>query len=273
MGPILKERFGKPFIIENRPGGGGMLGLELIARAAPDGYTIGSAMISNLCIQPHISKSVPYDSIKDFAAIALTATNYQVIYAPPNQPFKTLPEMIAYAKAHPGKLTVAHSGTGGFSHLCFEQLAQMAGFTYSHIGYKGPSEVQTGVLSGEVQAAIGGVGAAIALLQSGKLNVLAVTTKKRVASFPNVPAAAEFLPGYEAPGWFGFVAPAGTPQEIVNRLNAEINYAMRQPEVAEKTVAAEMLVVNESPKYFDEIIKSDHVKYGKLVREIGFVPK
>jgi tripartite-type tricarboxylate transporter receptor subunit TctC len=273
IAPTLIERLGKTVVVENRPGAAGVLGMNLVAKSPPDGYTIAAAQGGNLCVLPHTSKGVFYDPRKDFAPIAFTTANYQVIYAGLGQPFKTLPEMIAYAKAQPGKLTVAHSGTGGFSHLAFEHLARMAGFTYNHVAYKGASEVQTGVLGGEVQVGIGGSAGVMAPLRSGKLNLLAVTSKNRVTSFPDKPAAAEFVPGYEAPGWFGFVAPAGTPHEIVNRLNAEINRAMALPEVVEKMVALEMVVITESPKYFEELIKNDYEKYGKLVRDIGFVPQ
>jgi tripartite-type tricarboxylate transporter receptor subunit TctC len=273
IAPTLIERLGKPVIIENRPGAGGVLGMNLVAKAPPDGYTIAASQGGHLCVLPHTSKSVLYDPIKDFEAVALTTFNYQLIYAGAGQSFKTLPEMIDYAKANPGKLTVAHSGTGGFSHLAFEHLARMAGFTYNHIPYKGASEVITAALNGEVQVSIGGSAAVMAPLRAGRLNLLAITSKERVVSLPDKPAAAEFVPGYEAPGWFGFVAPARTAKEIVNRLNAEINRAMALPEVTEKMVAMEMAVVNESPKQFEELIKNDYAKYGKLVRDIGFVPQ
>jgi len=273
IAPTLIERLGKPVIVENRAGAGGVLGMNLAAKTPPDGYTIAASQGGHLCVLPHTSKGVQYDPIKDFAAIALTTLNYQVIYTGAGQSFKTLPEMIAYAKANPGKLTVAHSGTGGFSHLAFEHLARMGGFTYTHVPYKGASEVITAALNGEVQVAIGGSAAVMAPVRAGRLTLLAVTSKNRVASLPDRPAAAEFVPGYEAPGWFGFVAPTGTPKEIVDRLNAEINRAMALPDVTEKMAAQEMTVVNESPKQFEELIKSDYVKYGKLVRDIGFKPQ
>jgi tripartite-type tricarboxylate transporter receptor subunit TctC len=270
IAPTLIERLGKPVIVENRAGAGGVLGMNLAAKAPPDGYTIVASQGGHLCVLPHTSKGVLYDPLKDFEAIALTTLNYQVIYSGAGQPFKALPEMIAYAKANPGKLTVAHSGTGGFSHLAFEHLARLAGFTYTHVPYKGASEVITAALTGEVQAAIGGSAAVMAPVRAGRLNLLAVTSKNRVASLPDKPAAAEYVPDYEAPGWFGFVAPAHTPKEIVNKLNAEINRAMALPDVTEKMVAMEMAVVNESPKYFEELIKNDYAKYGKLVRDIGY---
>lgn len=273
IAPTLIERLGKPVIVENRPGAGGVLGMNLVAKAPADGSTIAASQGGHLCVLPHTSKGVAYDPLKDFTAVALTTLNYQVIYTGAGQAIKTLPEMIAFAKANPGRLTVAHSGTGGFSHLAFEHLARMAGFTYTHVPYKGAAEVITAALTGEVQVAIGGSAAVMAPVRGGKLNLLAVTSRTRAASLPDRPAAAEFVPGYEAPGWFGFVAPAGTPREIVTRLNAEINRAMALPEVTEKMVAQEMAVVNESAKYFEEFMRNDYAKYGKLVRDIGFKPQ
>ena len=273
MAPTLGERLGQPLIVENRPGASGMLGTDLIAKAPPDGYTIGTGQGGTLTVLPHTSKSIPYDALKDLAPIALTTTNYLVIYANAGQPFKTLAEMIAYAKANPGKLTVATNGEGGFPHLAFEHLRTMAGFTYNHIPYKGPAQMATDVLGGQVQAAIDGVGGAMPHIRSGRLTLLAVTSKYRAAFWPEKPAAAEIVPGYESGGWFGFVAPAGTPKEIVNRLNAEINRAMKMPDVVEKMVNGGMVVVAEPPQYFEEVIRNDYVKYGRLVRAIGFKPQ
>ena len=273
VGPKLTERLGQPVIVENRLGASGMLGMDVVAKAAPDGYTLAAGQGGNLCVLPHTSKNVPYDALKDFAAIALTTTNYLVIYANSQAPFKTLPEMIAYAKSHPGKMTVATNGEGGFPHLAFEHLRLMAGFTYNHIPYKGSAQIGTDVMGGQVQMAIDGVAGALPAIRSGKVNLLAVTSKSRAAFWPDKPAAAEFVPGYESGGWFGFVAPAGIPREIALKLNAEINRAMNSPEVVEKMVNGGMVVANESVKYFEDLIKSDYAKYGKLVRDIGFKPQ
>ena len=273
IGPKLTERLGQPMIVENRPGVSGMLGLDLVAKAEPDGYTLGAGQGGNLCVLPHMSKNVPYDALKDFSAIALTTTNYLTIYANASAPFKTLPEMIAYAKAHPGKVTVATNGEGGFPHLAFEHLRLMAGFTYNHIPYKGSAQIGLDVMGGQVQMAIDGIGGALPAIRSGKVNLLAVTSKKRAAFWPDKPAAAEFVPGYDSGGWFGFVAPAGIPKEIANRHNAEINRAMNAPEVVEKMANAGMVVANKSVKSFEDLIKHDFVKYGKLVKDIGFKPQ
>jgi len=247
--------------------------MGVLAKAAPDGYTLGAGQGGNLCVLPHTSKNVPYDALKDFAPIALTTTNYLVIYAHAEAPFKTFPEMIAYAKANPGKMTVATNGEGGFPHLAMEHLRLMAGFTYNYIPYKGSAQIGTDVMGGQVMMAFDGVAGALPAIRSGKVNLLAVTSKKRAAFWPDKPSAAEFVPGYDSGGWFGFVAPAGIPRDIAEKLNAEINRTMNAPEVVEKMVNSGMVVANESVQYFGDLIKHDYAKYGKLVRDIGFKPQ
>ena len=273
IGPKIQERLGQPVIVENRLGASGMLGMGVVAKSAPDGYTLGAGQGGNLCVLPHTSKNVPYDALKDFQPIALTTTNYLVIYAHAGAPFKTFPEMIVYAKANPGKMTVATNGEGGFPHLAMEHLRLMAGFTYNYIPYKGSAQIGTDVMGGQVMMAFDGVAGAMPAIRSGKVNLLAVTSKKRAAFWPDKPSAAEFVPGYDSGGWFGFVAPAGIPRDIAVKVNAEINRAMNAPEVVEKMVNSGMVVANESVQYFEDLIKHDYAKYGKLVRDIGFKPQ
>ncbi len=273
VAPRLSERLGQPVIVENRPGASGMLGLDLVAKSAPDGYTIGAGQGGNLVVLPHTSKSIPYDALKDFAPIAVSNTNYLAVVGSQSAPFKTLPEMISWAKANPGKLTVATNGEGGFPHLVFELLRLMGGFSFNHIPYKGSAQIATDLIGGQVQAGIDGITGLTPHIKSGRVNLLAVTNKTRAPQWPEAAAASESVPGYESGGWFGYVAPAGTPRDIVAKLNDEINRAMKQPDVAEKLVAAGLIMVYESPEYFAELIKSDHAKYGKLVKDIGYKPQ
>jgi tripartite-type tricarboxylate transporter receptor subunit TctC len=272
-GPRMSERLGQPIIVENRPGASGMLGMDLVAKATADGYTLAAAQGGNMVVLPHTSKNIPYDPLKDFVAIAVSTTNYLGIVAGPAAPFQSVPEMIAYAKANPGKLTVATNGEGGFPHLAFEQLRLMGGFAFTHVPYRGSSASTTDVIGGQVQASIDGITPLTPLVKSGKLRLLAITNRVRVPLWPDTPTVAESVPGYESGGWFGYVAPAGTPRDIVATLNREINRAMQLPEVSDKLTGAGLIVVAESPEYFAGLLRSDYAKYGKLTRDIGFQPQ
>ncbi len=273
IGPRLAERLGQPVVIENRPGASGMLGLDLVARSAPDGYTLGAGQGGNLVMLPHTSRNIPYDPLKDFTPIAVSTFNYLAIVGGMSAPFRTIGEMLAWAKANPGRLTVATNGEGGFPHLSFEQLRVMGGFSFTHVPYKGASAMVTDIMGGQVMAGITSIATAAPHVKNERVRMLAVTNKTRVELWPAVPAAAEAVPGYESGGWFGYVAPAGASQEIVARLNQEINRAVRLPDVSEKLVTAGLTVAAESPEYFAALLKSDYAKYGKLVKDIGFQPQ
>jgi tripartite-type tricarboxylate transporter receptor subunit TctC len=273
IAPKMSERLGQQVIVENRPGASGMLGLDYVAKSPPDGYTIAAGQGGNMVVLPHTSKNIPYDALRDFAPIALSTTNYLGIVANPNAPFKTVGEMVAYAKGNPGRLTVATNGEGGFPHLAFEHLRTMANITYTHIPYKGSAAIATDIIGGQVQAGIDGITGITPHIKSGRLRLLAVTNKTRVELWPDTPAAAEDVPGYESGGWFGYVAPAGTPRDIVLRLNEEINRALRSPDVSEKLVSAGLIVVSEPPEFFATVLRNDFAKYGKLVKDIGFQPQ
>ena len=273
IGPKLSERLGQPVIVENRPGASGMLGLDLVVKSPPDGYTIGAGQGGNLVVLPHTSKNVPYDALKDFAPIAISTTNYLVIFANTAAPFKTLPEMIAYAKANPGKLTVASNGEGGFPHLAFEHLRLMAGFTYNYIPYKGSAQIADrrngrpgpgGHRRRHRAYAPHPIGQAhpAGRHQQEPRGVLARQTRR-----------CRNRSGLRVGRLVRFHRAGRHAREIVNKLNEEINRAMKSPDVADKMVAGGMVVVAESPKYFEEVIKSDYAKYGKLVRDIGFKPQ
>jgi tripartite-type tricarboxylate transporter receptor subunit TctC len=181
--------------------------------------------------------------------------------------------MIAWAKAHPGKLSVGTNGEGGYPHLSFEFLARSAGFTFLHVPYKGAGQITTDVLGGQLQTGIGSYTSLAPFIQSGRLRLIGVTNDVKVPNKPDLPVFAEVVPGYDMRGWFGFVALAATPRPIVKRLNEEINRAMQLPEVKSKLVEAGLLVANESPEYFDKFMKTEYAKYGKLVHDIGLKPR
>jgi tripartite-type tricarboxylate transporter receptor subunit TctC len=185
-------------------------------------------------------------------------------------PFKTVGEMIAWAKANPGKLTVGSNGEGGFPHLTFEHLAKAGDFTFTHVPYKGSAAVITDMAGGQVMLGIDGVSGPTPHIRSGLIKLLAVTNKVRVKDWPNTPAVAETVTGWDSNGWFGYSAPAGTPKEIVQRLNTEINKAMKSPEIVEQMAQYGLTVVAESPEYFAQELLKDYNKYGKLVKDIGY---
>jgi len=273
IGPKLTERMGQPVIVENRPGASGQIGLEVLKNAPADGYTIGVGQGGNLVVAPHTYKKIPYDPLRDFVPIAILATNYLAVVANTQVPFKTAAEMVAWAKANPGKLSVATNGEGGFPHLAFEHLGVMGGFKFQHVPYKGASQIITDVIGGQVQVGIGAYTSLSPHVLSGRVQLIAVTNHVRVPNKPELPIFADAVPGYDSRGWFGYIAPAGTPREIVAKLNDEINRAMRTPEVSEKMVASGLIIVTEPPEFFGEVLRSDYGKYGKLVRDIGFQPQ
>jgi tripartite-type tricarboxylate transporter receptor subunit TctC len=271
--PVMSERMGQQFVVENRAGASGQIGLALLKDAPKDGYTIGVGQGGNLVVAPHTYKKLPYDPLRDFAGLALNATNYLAVVANPKVPFKNAAEMIAWAKANPGKLSVATNGEGGYPHLAFELLRVMGGFTFLHVPYKGAGQITTEVLGGQVQVGVGSYTSMAPHVQAGRLRLIAVTNPVRVPDKPDLPIFADAVPGYDMRGWFGFVAPAGTPRDVVHKLNREIDYAMQQPAVKSKMESLGLIVANESAEYFDKFLKSEYDKYGKLAHDIGFKPQ
>ena len=272
--PKILERLGQTIVVDNRPGAAGQLGLDLGARAAPDGYTLIGGQGGNMVVQPHTYKKLPYDPLKDFTPVALSTRNYLVLIVSPSAPFKSVKDMVAYARANPGKLTFGSNGEGGFPHMSMEMLRMHAGsFDYIHVPFKGSNQIMTELISGRVDSTILGIGSVTPFIKAGKVRLLAVTSPTRVEDWPDTPAIAEALPGYDSRGWFGYVAPAGTPKRIVDLLNQEINRAMSQPDVKEKLNAIGLTVVTESAESFAQVLKSDYEKYGKLIKAIGFQPQ
>jgi tripartite-type tricarboxylate transporter receptor subunit TctC len=269
ISPIMSERMGQQFVVENRAGASGQIGMQLLKDAPNDGYTIGVGQGGNLVVAPHTYKKLPYDPLKDFVPVALNATNYLAVVANPNQPFKNTAEMVAWAKANPGRLSMATNGEGGFPHLAFELFAKMADFKFLHVPYKGASQIATDVIAGQVQLGIGSYTGLLPHIQSGRVRLIGVTNPVKVPGKPELPLLADAAPGYDMRGWFGYVAPAGTPRDIAHRLNAEINRAMQQPDVTAKLTTAGLIIANETPEYFGTFLKSEYNKFGKLVKDIG----
>ena len=271
IGQKVVERLGQGFIADIRTGAGGTIGLEIAARMPPDGYVIACGQGGNLVVVPHTYKKLPYDPLKDFAPVALLATNYLALAIHPSAPFKSVKELIAYGKANPGKLSFASAGEGAFTHLTTERFRLQAGFTYLHVPYR--TGYFTDLLSGQVDAVITAFTSMYPYVKSGKLRVLAITKPTRAANYPDIPTIAETLPGFSAGAWFGFIAPAATPATVITLLNREVNRAMGLPDVRERMIALGLDIVTESPEFFGDTIRSDYAKYGKIVRAIGFKPQ
>jgi tripartite-type tricarboxylate transporter receptor subunit TctC len=265
----LSESLGAQFVVENRPGAGQMIGIELAAKAPADGYTILMAA-STLAINPIMYKAVPYDPVRDFAPITQAATLPNVVVVHPSLPVKSISELIAYAKAHPGQLNFASAGIGTSPQMSIELLKSMAGIDMVHIPYKGTAPGVVDVLAGQVLVMAPNVLTALPHIKSGKLRALAVTSPKRSAALPDVPTVAEAgLPGYDSTQWYGVLAPAGTQREIVARLHGAIARALRDEEVGRRLAADGAEPVGSSPEEFTAFIKSETEKWAKVARAAG----
>ena len=269
IAPKLMERLGQSIVVDNRSGAAGQLGLELCARAAPDGYTLVGGQGGNLVVEPHTYHKLSYAPLKDFAPVALSTTNFLALVVNPALQFKSLADVIAYAKANPGKLSIASNGEGGWPHMASEMLRLQAGFEYLHVPFKGGVQIMTEMMAGRIDSTILGIGSMSPFIRSGRVRLVAVTSPERVEQYPDIPTFAELLPGYDSRGWFGYLAPAGTPPKVVALLNQEINRAMTAPDVKDKMATMSLTVVAESPEFFAQLLKTDYEKYGKLIRTIG----
>ena len=272
VAPKLTERLGQPVVIDNRAGSAGQLGLTLIKQATPDGYTLGCGQGGNMVIVPLAYAKVSYDSRKDFTPIAMMASNFLGLVVSPKTPFKTVQDLIDYGKANPGKLTFGTNGEGAFLHMATEEFRVRAGFEYMHVPYRAMSDVFTQMMGGEIHASLGSFISVQPLADSGKLRLLGIARATRSPDYPNVPTIAETLPGFTSGGWFGMIAPAGLPKEIVATLNKEINWAMQQPDVRDRMKKLGLEIHTEAPEYFTELLTRDFAAWSKLIKDIGFKP-
>jgi len=270
IGQKVSERLGQPLTADNRVGAGGQVGLQLIARAAPDGYTIGCGQGGNMVIVPIAHKKVAYDTMKDFVPIMVPVTNFLGLVVHPSVPFKGVKDLVAYGKANPGKLVFGSNGEGAFIHFSVELLRTMGGFTYLHVPYQGVAPIMTDIMSGRIDSTITSFVSVKPYVDAGRLKLLAIGRATRSPKYPDYPTIAETLPGYENSGWFGFVGPAGMSREQVALLNKEMNRAVTQPDVREKLDSYGLEIHTESPEYFANMIRKDMEKWGKVARDIGF---
>ncbi len=263
----LSESIGQSVVVENKPGANGIIATEYVAKAAPDGYTLLMANLGPNAINPVVYKKLPYDAVKDFSAVTLTTIVPQFIVVAPTQPINSLADLIAYAKANPGKVTFASAGNGASNHLSGELFNAMAGIKMEHVPYKGDAPGLVDVISGQVTVALPTAIAAAPFIRSGQLRALAVTSNKRLPSFPDIPTVAETIPGFESVSWGGVMVPAGTPPAVIDRLNSEILKILKMPDVAEKLKSYGAETVGSTPKQFDAYVKSEIAKWGKVARD------
>jgi tripartite-type tricarboxylate transporter receptor subunit TctC len=269
----LTEAWGQQVVVENRAGAGQMIGIELAAKAAPDGYSLLMAA-STLAINPVMYKKVPYDALRDFAPITQAAALPNILVAHPSLPVKNVKELVALAKARPGQLVYASAGHGTSPHLSFELFLYMTGTKMIHIPYKGTGPGAVDTVAGQVQLMMPNLLTALPHVKSGRLRALGVTSAKRAVSVPDVPTIAQAgVPGYEAIQWYGFLAPAGTPREIVAKLNAEIVKILAAPETREKLSSDGAEPVGSTPEQFAAFIKSETEKWGRVVKAAGIQPE
>jgi tripartite-type tricarboxylate transporter receptor subunit TctC len=266
----LSIALGQQVIVDNRPGAGGVVGSEVVAKAAPDGYTLIMGNAGSHGINAAVYSKLPYDIQRDFAPVSLIAVAPNIFVVNPQLPVTTMPEFIAYAKARPGQLAYASGGNGSSSHMSMELLKSMAGIDLIHVPYKGSSPALTDVVAGQDAVMSVNMPPAVPLVKAGKLRALAVTTRTRSPLMPDVPTVAESgLPGYETVAWFGVLAPAGTPKEIVNHLSVEIAKIARSPEMRERLTSLGAEPVASTPDEFAAVIARDIAKWTALSKSVG----
>ena len=261
---------GWTIVIDNKAGAGGNIGLDAVAKAKADGYTLGTAQTANLAINPALYSKLPFDPVKDFTPVALIASQPMVLVVPASSPYKTVAELVAAAKAKPARLTMGSAGNGTVGHLAGEMFAQGFGVKFLHVPYKGAAPVLTDLLGGQIDLSFSTPQAVVQQIKGGKLRALAVTSAKRSKILPDVPTVAESgQPGFEAVDWKALVAPAGTPDAIVQRLNAAVNKALQAPDTLAKLAAEGSDPVGGSTKKFADFLKLEQAHWGKLVRDVG----
>jgi tripartite-type tricarboxylate transporter receptor subunit TctC len=265
----LSEALGQQVVIENKAGASGMVGIDAVAKAAPDGYTIGLGNIASLAINAGIYDKMPYDPAKDLAPITHTVDVNYMLVVHPSVPAKTVAELVAYAKANPGKLSYGSAGSGSLPHLATESFKAATGTDIVHVPYKGGGPMVTDLLGGTVQLVIADQANLMPHVKSGKLRPIAVASPKRSPNAPELPTIAETLPGFQATAWNGLVGPQGLPPDVVAKLNATFVKVMAIPEVREKLAGGGLDVVGDSPDEFGRYIRAEIAKWSAIAKQVG----
>jgi tripartite-type tricarboxylate transporter receptor subunit TctC len=272
LGPKLQDALGQPLVVDNRGGASGIIGTDIVAKAQPDGHTLLMLTMSHAVVATLYPK-LPYDSVNDFTYITSVTSGPGLLVVNLSLPVKTVAEFVEYARARPGKVFYGSAGSGAPSHLAVELLKILTHTDMVHVPYKGMAAAMTDVISGQIQASIPTIPAALQHAKAGRLRALAVTSVKRSSAAPDLPTMIEAgIPGYSASNWYGIAAPAKTPRPIVMRLNKEIRAAMAAPDVAERFIALGLEPVTSSPEEFSAFVKSEIAKWRKVVKASGLRP-
>jgi len=270
IGQKLQELWGQPVVIDNKPGATGNVGAEIVAKSPPDGYTLMLADIGSLAISPSVFSNLPFDPVKDFAPVLMVAYSPHILAVHPSVPAKDVKELIAYAKANPGKLNFAVSGTGGANHLAGIEFAMRSGIQWTYIPYKGGAQAIADVMGGQAQVLFNGMLATYPSVKDGKLRGLAISSEKRFASAPELPTVAEFgFPGFETGSFQGIVAPAGTPKDVIATLHGTITKILATPEMTDRLGKAGAELRPQSPEQFGQFIASEKARWAKVVKDSG----
>lgn len=270
LGQKLTESWGRQVVIDNRPGGAGNIGAELVAKSAPDGYTLLLATAGILTVNPHLFRKLPFDTLRDFAPVTLAAYNPNILVVHPSLPVKSVKELIQLARKRPGELSYGSAGVGSASHLATETFKSIAGIDIVHVPYKGAAPGVNDLIGGHVQMMLIGLPVALPHVRSGKLRALGVSTPKRSPLAPELPTISESgLPGFQKINWLGLLVPAATPKEIVARLNAEVVRILRLPDTRTRLLAQGFEPVGGTPEQLTEYMKTELAKAGEIVKKSG----
>ena len=273
IGAKLAEAWKQPVIVENRAGGGGTIGAGIAAKAPPDGYTLLMGHIGTLAVNATLFPKLPYDPIQSFAPVSLVAVVPNVLVVNPSQPFRTVGELIAYARANPGKLLYASGGNGGAAHIAMEYFKQQAGVDLVHVPYRGTAQAVTDLIGGQVALTMTGAPPLMPHLQAGRLRALAVSSRQRVEALPEVPTIAESgVRGFDATQWYGLVAPAGTSRAIIDKLNREVRATVNSPEMRERLRSEGAIASTTTPEEFGAFIRAEIARWGAVVTSAGIRP-
>jgi tripartite-type tricarboxylate transporter receptor subunit TctC len=269
VGQKMQEAMKQNVLVDNRPGAGGVIGTDIVAKAAPDGYTVLIAVPAEIAILPHLQK-MPYNVARDLAPVSLAAVTPLILVVHPSLPVRSVKELIAFARARPGQLTYASAGTGGVQHLSGELLKVTMKLDMAHVPYKGAGPVMPDLIGGHVPMFFSGMPPAMPHVKAGKLRALAVTTTRRSPAAPDVPTMAEAgVPGFDISNWFAYFVPSGTPAEVISRLNSEVNRGLKQPDVREKLANVGAETVGTSPEELSKFVRSETEKFARLVKLSG----